>query len=83
MTSSMLRRLTRLAQRHEHLIGRLIVVAVQAERACDDALLDATMADAGVDRTDADIVVKLKRFTPDSGRPPCALLAVHPLTRTL
>lgn len=82
MTSSMHRRLTRLAQRHEHLAGRMIVVAVQAERACDDALLDATLANAGVTRTDQDLVVKIKRFAANSGRPPCALLAINPLTRT-
>jgi hypothetical protein len=58
------RRLDRLAQRHALSAGRWIVVEVHDSRVHDDALLDATLADAGISRTDQDLVVVIKRYGP-------------------
>ena len=73
MSTSLRRRLERLAQRCGEVAGRLIVVEMHEARWHDGALLDATIADAGISRTDQDLVVKLKRYAPDPAEPPCAL----------
>ena len=79
MSTSLRRRLERLAQRCGEVAGRLIVVEMHEARWHDGALLDATLADAGISRTDQDLVVKLKRYAPNPASSPCALLSVTSL----
>ena len=79
MTGNLQRRLDRLTQRHALSAGRMIVVEVHDSRVHDDALLDATLAGAGISRTDHDLVVQVRRFDPSPPEPPCALLSVTAL----
>ena len=48
----------------KHLAGHMIVVEVHEGREHDDALFDATLAGAGISRTDHDLVVQVRRFDP-------------------
>jgi hypothetical protein len=57
--ASLLLGIERLAHRYDLSAGRLIVVG---------ALLGATLAEAGISRTDQDLVVKLKRYDPRPSR---------------
>jgi hypothetical protein len=79
MSRALHRRLDRLAQRHALSAGRWIVVKVHDSRVHDDALLHATLADAGTSRTDRDLVVIVKRYGRNPAEPPCALVSVTPL----
>jgi hypothetical protein len=73
------RRLDRLAHRYGLSAGRLIVVTMHESRAHDDSLLSAALADAGISRTDQDLVVIVKRYGRHPAEPPCALVSVMPL----
>jgi hypothetical protein len=73
------RRLDRLALASASRERRLIVVEVDADRRGEAALVDRALAAAGVEPPPADLVVKVLRFGPPSGAPPCAILPVGPL----
>ena len=73
------RRLDRLALAPARQERRLIVLEVDAERRGDEALVDRTLAEAGVVPRPADLLVKLLRFDAPPDHPPCALLRVSPL----
>ena len=73
MSASLHFRIERLARHCGHSSGRLIVVKVQDSHVYDDALLSATLSEAGISRTDR-----------DPADPPCALVSVtalHPARR--
>jgi hypothetical protein len=73
------RRLDRLAHARARREARLIVLEVDADRRGDAALVDRTLAEAGLAPRPEDLVVKLLRFGPPSGAPPCTLVRVSPL----
>jgi hypothetical protein len=79
MSRALHRRLDRLAHRYGLSAGRLIAVTMHESRAHDEALLAATLADAGISRTDQDLVVVIKRYGRNPAEPPCALQSVMPL----
>jgi hypothetical protein len=76
------RRLDRLVHRYGLSAGRLIVVTMHESRAHDDSLLSAALADAGISRTDRDLVVVIKRYGRNPAEPPCAVQSVTPLHAT-
>ena len=77
MTRTLRRRLDRLAG--QVAAGRMFVLGIAYERAEDAALVDATLADAGIVRDDSDLLVLVTRHATRGGEPPCALLSVSPL----
>jgi hypothetical protein len=81
MTRHLTRRLTRLAAQGQ--AGRVIVVEVAwplvGESEQEDVVA-GTLAAAGIDRSDEDLLVLAKRYGADEPNPPCALLSVSPLT---
>ena len=69
---SLRRRLDRLADQ----VGgtsRMITLNIADRHVQDSALIDATLAAAGIEREEQDLVVLLKRYAPDPAEPPCAL----------
>jgi hypothetical protein len=76
MTRTLHRRLDRLTD--QIAVGRLITLSVAHERIEDRALINGTLADAGIKRTDADLTVLLKRYGTMGAEPQCALLSVTP-----
>jgi hypothetical protein len=79
MPRALHRRLDRLARAHAGRERRLVVLEVDADRRTDEALIDRTLAEAGVVPRPEDLIVKLLRFAPPSGEPPCALVRESPL----
>jgi hypothetical protein len=88
VTHALRRRLDRLTDRIA--AGRMIVLGIAYERAElgiayeraeDAALVDATLADAGIVRDDSDLLVLVTRYATPEGEPPCALLSVSPLAQ--
>jgi hypothetical protein len=77
MTRALHRRLDRL--REQIAVGRLITLSVAHEHVEDRALIDATLAAGGIQRTDADVVVLLNRYDTPGAEPACGLLSVTPL----
>jgi hypothetical protein len=73
------RRLDRLALASVSRERRLIVLEIDAIRRGDAELVDRTLAEAGLAPRPADLVVKVLRFGPPSGDPPCAVVRVGPL----
>ena len=73
----MQRRLDRLTD--QIAAGRLIVLNIAHEHIEDCTLIEATLTACGIDRTDADLTMLLKRYDMQSGEPQCALLSVTPL----
>jgi hypothetical protein len=73
------RRLDRLALAGASRERRLAVLEIDATRRDDAALVDRALAEAGVEPRPADLVMKVLRFGPPSGGPPCTLLRVSPL----
>ena len=67
------RRLDRLARDSASRERRLVVLEVDATGRGDAALVDRTLAEAGLAPRPEDLVVKLLRFGPPSGAPPCTL----------
>jgi hypothetical protein len=49
------------------------------DRRADEALIGRTLAGAGVQPRPEDLVVRVLRFGPASGDPPCTLVRVNPL----
>jgi hypothetical protein len=76
------RRLDRLALASASRERRLVVLALAADRRDDAALVDRALAEAGVEPRPKDLVVKVLRFGPPSGEPPCTLVRVSPLEGT-
>jgi len=77
MTRALHRRLDRLTD--QIALGRLITLSIAHERVEDRTLIDGTLAAAGIERTDADLTVLLKRYGTEGAESPCALLSVTPL----
>jgi hypothetical protein len=86
VTHALRRRLDRLTDRIA--AGRMIVLGIAYERAElgiayeraeDAALVDATLADAGIVRDERDLLVLVTRHATRGGEPPCALLSVSRL----
>jgi hypothetical protein len=73
------RRLDRLALASASRERRLVVLELDADRRGDEALVDRTLAEAGVVPWPADLVIKLLRFDAPPDHPPCALVRVSPL----
>jgi len=78
MTRALHRRLDRLTE--QITVGRLIALSIARERVGDRALVDGTLAAAGIERTDADLTVLVKRYDTQGAEPQCALLSVTPLS---
>ena len=72
-------RMNRLEQRLGHGAGRMIVLEVAAERSQDQALVAGTLAAAGLEHGDRDLLVQVRRFCPDPSDPPCAVVSVAAL----
>ena len=62
-----------------HAAGRLIVLNIAHEHVEDCTLIEATLTACGIDRTDADLTMLLKRYGTMGTEPACALLSVTPL----
>jgi hypothetical protein len=77
MTRALHRRLDRLTD--QIAVGRMIVVEIAHELVDDDRLVDGTLAAAGIERTDEDLTIRIKRYDTQGAEPPCALLSVTPL----
>ena len=73
----MQRRLDRLTD--QIAAGRLIVLNIAHEHIEDCTLIEATLTACGIDRTDADLTMLLKRYGTMGTEPACALLSVTPL----
>jgi hypothetical protein len=71
------RRLDRLTD--QIAIGRLIVLNIAHEHVEDCTLIESALADAGIERTDADLTMLLKCYGAIGTEPACALLSVTPL----
>ena len=78
-TLGLRRRLDRLALAGAARERRLVVLEVEADRRGDAALVDRTLAEAGVEHRPEDLIIKLLRFGPPAGAPPCAVVRVSPL----
>ena len=72
-------RMNRLEQHLGHGAGRMIVLEVAAEHSQDRALVAGTLAAAGLEHGDRDLLVKVRRFCPDPSDPPCAVVSVAEL----
>ena len=59
--------------------GRLITLNVAHEHVEDSNMINATLAAAGIEREDGDLVVLLKSYGTLDAQPPCTLLSVLPL----
>jgi hypothetical protein len=59
--------------------GRLITLNVAYERVDDADLINATLAAAGIEREDGDLLVLLKSYGTLDAQPPCTLQSVLPL----
>ena len=57
----------------------MITLNIAHEHVEDSALIDATLAAAGVERDERDLVVLLKRYDTLGTEPPCSLVSVLPL----
>ena len=77
MTRALHRRLDRLSGRFS--AGRLITLSVAHEHADDADMINATLAAAGIEREDGDLVVLLKSYGTLDAQPPCTLQSVLPL----
>ena len=78
MTRALHRRLDRLSGQIS--AGRLITLNVAHEHADDADMINATLAAAGIEREDGDLIVLLKSYAALGTEPPCALRSVSPLT---
>ena len=78
MTRALLRRLDRLSGRIS--AGRMIILRIADDRTEDAELVGDTLAAAGIERTDRDILVLIRWFGTLGAEPPCALQSVFPLT---
>jgi hypothetical protein len=61
--------------------GRMIVLRVAADRTEDAELVGDTLAAAGIERNDRDILVLVRWFGPLGAEPLCTLRSVLPLAR--
>lgn len=77
MTHPLCRRLDRVAAQLGG-AGRVITLRIEAERAAEPALVEATLAASGIERSDADLVVLVRHFGTPGLAPPYSLLAVQP-----
>ena len=77
MTRALHRRLDRLSGQIS--AGRLITLNVAHEHVEDSNMINATLAAAGIEREDGDLVVLLKSYAPLGPEPPCTLQSVLPL----
>ena len=77
MTRALQRRLDRLTDRVT--VGRMITLSIADEHVQDSALIDATLAAAGIEREEQDLVVLLKRYGTLGTEPPCSLVSVRPM----
>ena len=77
MTRALRRRLDRLSGRIS--AGRLITLNVAYEHVDDTDMINATLAAAGIEREDGDLVVLLKSYAALGTEPLCALQSVLPL----
>ena len=78
MMRSLRRRLDRLADQ----VGgtsRMITLNIADKHVQDSALIDATLAAAGIEREEQDLVVLLKRYGTLGTEPPCSLVSVRPM----
>lgn len=80
MTRALHRRLDRLSE--QIAVGRLIVVDIAHEHVDDDDLVSATLAAAGIERTDEDLTILLKRYDTLGTEPPCTFHSVTPMVPT-
>ena len=80
MRGSLRRRLERLIECDPSTAGRMIVLAIEAERVDDGELVQATLAGTGIERAANDLTILIKRYSPHEAGPACSLLAVSPLT---
>ena len=78
MTRTLHRRLDRLSGRISP--GRMITLSIADEHVDDADMINATLAAAGIEREDGDLVVLLKSFAALGTEPPCTLRSVSPLT---
>jgi hypothetical protein len=74
MTRALHRRLDRLTD--QVAVGRMITLSIADEHVNDDALIDATLAAAGIEREERDLVILVKRYGTLDAEPPCTLLSV-------
>ena len=72
-------RLARLVERDPATAGRMIVLGIEAERAGDTDLAQATLAGAGIERGTNDLLVLIKRYGGAVADAGCTLLSVTPL----
>ncbi len=77
MTRALHRRLDRLAD--QIAVGRLIVLNVAHEHVDDDDIIVATLTIAGIERTEEDLSIRIKRYSTLGTESQCALLSVTPL----
>ena len=77
MTRALHRRLDRLSGRISP--GRMITLSIADEHVDDADMINATLAAAGIEREDGDLVVLLKSYAPLGPEPPCTLQSVLPL----
>jgi hypothetical protein len=75
MRANLRRRIDRLARQRGLGAGRVIVLSLDAARRDDEALVVTALAEAGIERTEHDLVVTVMRFGRDPSHPPCALLS--------
>jgi len=74
MIRALHRRLDRLTD--QIAVGRLIVLNIAHEHVEDCTLIEATLTASGIERTDADLTMLLKRYGAMGTAPACALLSV-------
>jgi hypothetical protein len=80
MTRALHRRMDRLTERVA--VGRLIVVEIAHELVDGDRLVEATLTAAGIERTDEDLIVRIKRYSTLGTEPPCTFRSVTPIPVT-
>ena len=83
MLGHLKRRLERLLERHPSAAGRAIVLEIEADRVDDKELVGATLAGAGVEPGENDILVLVRRLTAPPApneEPPCSLVSVSQMT---
>ena len=59
--------------------SRMITLNIADRHVQDSALIDATLAAAGIEREEQDLVVLLKRYGTLGTEPPCSLVSVQPM----
>jgi len=79
MRSNLRRRLDRLARQRGLGAGRVIVLSMDVARRDDADLIGTALADAGIERTERDLVVTVLRFCRAPSHPPCTVVSTTAL----